>query len=197
MQTDPQVWGPPLWDLLFTFAFQAPTSHLGAIIDLFACLEYVLPCEECRKSYATYRKQTLPLTSLRTSKVTAPQWLWTMHDMVNQKLDKPSFPYERVVFKHQHMKCLAHPLSALGLLRLMAAAPSLSYVHLARFARCLLRLCAVCPGMKDLADAFGEDRVNERNLDALLQRANNALRTKYNLLPLLDTEVPRTSNGKV
>ena len=189
MQTDPHVWGPPLWDLLFTLAFSAPASHLSAIMDLFACLEHVLPCAECRRSYAAYRKQTLPLMTLRTSSVTAAEWLWTIHDMVNQKLDKPSFSYDRVVFKHRQMRCLAHPLSALGLLRLMAATPSSSNLHLARFTRCLLRLSAVCPGMTDLADAFGRDQVSDRNLDALLQRALDALHTKYDIARV-DGKVP-------
>lgn len=182
--TDPHVWGPPLWDLLFTIAFNAPVSKSSAVANLLAQLEHVLPCVECRQTYSAYRKKMRPLLSLHAHKMKASEWLWTMHDMVNQKLGKPLVSYDKVVQKHLHMGCLANSLSTIGLLCLMSK--TASSLHLARFVCTLADLSADCPGMTALSEAFQTEQVNETNVHAVLRRVSLAVHNAFGKAPLAD-----------
>ena len=69
----------PFWDILFTFAFHLPPQHISIVVDMFALLEKVLPCQSCRRSYALFRKQVSPLSSLRVTNTKAAEWLWTIN----------------------------------------------------------------------------------------------------------------------
>lgn len=176
---DPNVWGPPLWDLMFTLAFRLPHKDVAIVIDLFAQLEKVLPCQSCRRSYAVFRKQLSPLTSLRMDNTKAALWLWTIHDMVNQKLDKSAISYDALKTKHKYITSLAHPMSALDILHIMLLHVKPEYV--ADFGNTLIRATKVCNGMKPFASVFRDKTLTKDNVHNSLREARDALHDMYDI----------------
>lgn len=187
--SDPDIWGPPFWDILFTFAFHTPQQHVHIVVDMFALLEKVLPCQSCRRSYTLFRKQVAPLTSLRVTNTKAAEWLWTIHDMVNQKLDKSAISYDKLALKHKYITSLAHPMSVLDMLYIMSRTVKLKYV--AEFATVLQKAAEVCPGMRKLSEALQPSNITEENLPTVLFEAHNFLRVQYGMRAI-DREVFNT-----
>lgn len=118
---DPNVWGPPLWDLLFSLIFRSDEKSVADLQHIFVLLEKVMPCSHCRRSYALYRKQLRP-TSVVTDTDSAALWLWTIHDMVNQKLGKICISYDKLVKRHRAHAILTNDLIVIDLLGLIAEA---------------------------------------------------------------------------
>lgn len=103
---DPSVWGPPLWDQLFTLAFRqraaetddddeerrsAAADARAALCDMLRLLLQVLPCSNCRDSYRTFYHNQPPLHA-----DSLPQWLWRCKEAVNRKLHKHYMEYRSV-----------------------------------------------------------------------------------------------------
>lgn len=119
---DPNVWGPCLWDLMFTLAFKTEpnAANISDLQHLFILLEHVMPCSHCRRSYALYRKQVSPTSSITVSKHrSAALWLWTIHDMVNQKLGKICISFDRLERRHDATTFITHDLLALDVLTMI------------------------------------------------------------------------------
>lgn len=111
LSMDPNVWGPPLWDMLFSISFHAPAESYPDLQHIFVLLEKVMPCSHCRRSYSMYRKQLKPTTCIRkTDPSSAPIWLWTIHDMVNQKLGKICISFDKLQKRHGSISMLTNDL---------------------------------------------------------------------------------------
>lgn len=86
---DTRYWGPDAWDLFHMITLQypeKPTERDEEIHRLFfSTLPYVLPCHYCRKSITKYLEE-LPMNG--KSKRTMIEWMWQLHNMVNDKLRK-------------------------------------------------------------------------------------------------------------
>lgn len=113
------VWGGPMWDLLFTLAFRIDEAcHPDALTDfreLCMDLEHALPCATCKESYGKFLKR-VPPTFAKKSDVT--KWLWTVKDMVNQKLNKAYVPYATVRDRYAHYRSLVSDTTVLELVLL-------------------------------------------------------------------------------
>lgn len=118
---DPNVWGPSLWDLLFFISFNVDMKEkCSDVKHLFQLLEVVLPCSQCRRHYALYRKEVPPTTIInKREEDSAAQWLWTIHDMVNQNLGKICMDYQSLVKKHKSLSCIVHDLTIYDLFMIM------------------------------------------------------------------------------
>lgn len=135
---DPNVWGPPLWDLLFTVSFRIGEEEVADFTRLTRLMEYLLPCPSCRRSYTLFRKQ---ISSANLSR-SPSEWLWTIHDMVNQKLGKVCISYPALRKRHSIMTLLTSDMLALDSVCLVAcAAPEKHGAHLRDFVRLLGGLC--------------------------------------------------------
>ena len=122
---DPNVWGPPFWDLLFTCCFNCPTSCQTDLIHLFWLIEYIMPCSHCRRSYAMYRKDLKPSSIItKDNQISASQWLWTMHDMVNQKLGKICISFEKLKKRHNSYQCVTSDHIIVDLLAIISISAS-------------------------------------------------------------------------
>ena len=74
---DTRYWGPSGWKLLHLIAAaQRPSRQFWSVIP------YVLPCKFCRASLSTYY-EALPIPE---SPKEYPEWLWKIHNQVNDKL---------------------------------------------------------------------------------------------------------------
>ena len=105
---DTKFWGPSGWKLLHSITFKfpsRPTRHAKDMaFELFDSLKYVLPCRFCRESY----KQFLGKDPIQyTSREKLSQWLYRIHNYVNNKLrhqgylQTPNPTFEQVKKEYQ------------------------------------------------------------------------------------------------
>ena len=83
---DTRFWGPSGWRLLhlITFAYN-PSEQKESVKILFEMLPYILPCKFCRYSLSVYMEKE-PLEPALKSQAKLSRWLYTIHNMVNEKL---------------------------------------------------------------------------------------------------------------
>lgn len=180
---DPNVWGPPLWDLLFTLSYKLPANMKEKIFsDLFRQLEYVLPCQHCRRSYIMYRKQ---VKVTKQNLENPGEWLWVIHDMVNQNLGKICINYDKLSEKHEIFTCLTHPLNVTDLFCVMS--PVIKDEHMIEFMNTIICACEICPGLLELKKTFDEEGILSSTTDItiFLWNVHNRMRTKYGI-PTVD-----------
>ena len=98
---DPNVWGPKLWDTLVFGAFHLPREDSLVLYD---SMNQLIPCSHCLNSYKLYYGKVPP------TKYSGPleKWIWTIHDLVNQKLGKHSAPFSRIASRY---KMFTHTVS--------------------------------------------------------------------------------------
>jgi hypothetical protein len=98
-----EEWGPLLWLLLHTLAEKAGNQEspltkgdeMRAWPLFMKELPLAIPCPYCREHLQEYLKRTpfqLPL-DYSEWKTYVPRYLYTLHESVNQRLGKPSFPF--------------------------------------------------------------------------------------------------------
>lgn len=89
-------WGPHAWNFLFSaIAGTYPIRYIPenkdhqrqvkGFIQLFNSLKETLPCLYCRQSYAVFLKE-LPMKDHLGTRLSMMNWLYLLHDKVNQKL---------------------------------------------------------------------------------------------------------------
>lgn len=91
---DTFVWGRIIWPILEDVAWgvdtrQRPISEKegNIVMDFFASLKQALPCIYCRQSYSKFFDDNPIGAALREKKML--QWVWLLHQMVNNKLERP------------------------------------------------------------------------------------------------------------
>lgn len=111
MNLSPEIWGPALWSTLHTMTFNYPQNPTDAekqqYYQFFQALQYVLPCDSCRKHYGKGITQTYPIQPALKNRDTLSRWLVMFHNVVNQRLGKPIVSYESVKHKYETLagKC--------------------------------------------------------------------------------------------
>ena len=53
---DPELWGPPIWSLLFSISFRAKAEDISDISEILKLLEKLVPCPSCRAHYVVNKK---------------------------------------------------------------------------------------------------------------------------------------------
>jgi len=93
-----KVWGPPGWFFLHTVSFgypvdpqkfdsdngQPPGTTSANYKNFFTNVGDILPCKYCRESYKNFVADLPPDV---TNRDTLVEWLWTIHNKVNEKLE--------------------------------------------------------------------------------------------------------------
>lgn len=82
---DTRFWGPPCWILLHSLAEIYTPSQKSTYKLFFNNLKNVLPCIYCRVSFTEYT-EALPIDGFLGSKQDLCNWLYKIHNMVNNKL---------------------------------------------------------------------------------------------------------------
>jgi hypothetical protein len=110
----PHVWGPHGWKFMHAVALAYPENPSAeekkAAFQFFTSLEYMLPCESCKQNF---RKEiaAMPLIPALESKQTLNEWLTTLHNSVNKRLNKTIMSAEQVleyVFSDANSKMVPH-----------------------------------------------------------------------------------------
>lgn len=181
---DPNVWGPPLWDFLFCMCFKSPDTCALDMQHLFILLESVMPCSHCRRSYALYRKQIRPVASIRADRPdSSARWLWTIHDMVNQKLGKICISYDKLSKRHAGTTMITNDMTVLDILCIIALSVKRSQRDKAVcFVQTTLRVLRETSPVFVLPDVAEDCQVaSETTLLEDLWRLSNSLRSRYRL----------------
>jgi len=115
------IWGPLVWGYLHGLAHTydatrptAPGGMLEAYVHLLVyALAWVLPCLACRESFMQFLTAPASPTNHEALKAalrdrTLTRFMWTLHNLVNLKLDRPLFPSLELV----HRRALVWPMQS-------------------------------------------------------------------------------------
>jgi hypothetical protein len=98
MQTS--KWGPSAWDYLHTLTFNYPENpsddNKKYYYELFNNLRFTLPCKFCRESYNIFFKY-ININDYLDDRKGITYWLFTIHNIVNLKLNKKKVNFIDVV----------------------------------------------------------------------------------------------------
>ena len=96
-------WGPCIWKILHTLPWLHPPNisleQRKRIAHFHALLYDVLPCIYCRRSYR-YFYYEYPIWGELDHRITWAHWMFTLHNLVNNKLDKPVERDFRIAIDH-------------------------------------------------------------------------------------------------
>ena len=105
----PSVWGPILWNTMHIISLgypDEPTSETqSAASSFYRSLASLIPCPVCRDHYADIIKQMPPATE---SKKALVEWVWTVHNQVNQQLGKTEISFDAFM---NHIESLSYESS--------------------------------------------------------------------------------------
>ena len=97
---EPKIWGPAFWFIIHTIAFNYPENPTfndkRHTFEFFQNLQYVLPCQKCRKHYMKYFHDH-PITPFLDNKSTLVSWTVQLHNHVNKRYGKSSKTVDEVV----------------------------------------------------------------------------------------------------
>jgi hypothetical protein len=98
MQTS--KWGPSAWEYLHTLTFNYPEKptddNKKYYYELFDNLKYTLPCKYCRESFSIFFKY-ININDYLNDRMGITYWLFTIHNIVNYKLNKKKVDFIDVV----------------------------------------------------------------------------------------------------
>lgn len=99
MQTN--KWGPSAWTYLHTISFNYPETnptpeHKKHYYELFYNLQFTLPCKFCRETYTIFFKY-IDINQYLDDRMGITYWLYTIHNIVNMKLNKKKVDFIDVV----------------------------------------------------------------------------------------------------
>lgn len=102
--TNPALWGPPVWQMLFACAWHCDASHFAELRELLLHqMPLLLPCEKCRHHFATHK----PVVDRRAhgeprTAEHAFKWLWYLKDTINKSLrpPRPSITMDDLTERH-------------------------------------------------------------------------------------------------
>ena len=114
---EPKIWGPAFWFIIHTIAFNYPENPTfndkRHTFEFFQNLQYVLPCQKCRKHYMKYFHDH-PLTPFLDNKSTLVSWTVQLHNHVNKRYGKSSKTVDEVV-RHYNKVYSGNQLAAMRL----------------------------------------------------------------------------------
>lgn len=100
-------WGPGLWIGLHCMALNYPINPTledkTKYKNFFELLSDMLPCKYCRQSYKIYLKY-LPIDEYLDSRHGMCYWIYTLHNLVNEKVCKPNVTFDHAMKKYEKMR---------------------------------------------------------------------------------------------
>jgi hypothetical protein len=98
---DPIIWGPCIWNALFSISFNITKSDLPQMEKLLKCLEKIIPCPTCKAHYLINRQQADKLFPLKKSCENVQYWLWHVKSLINKNLKIPNTEFKYIKLRYQ------------------------------------------------------------------------------------------------
>ena len=96
---NPSKWGSQAWTFLHAVTFVYPEnpteSEKKQYYDFFMSLKNVIPCVKCRKHYEKHISE-LPIRLHLETRDSLIDWLYKIHNKVNESLGKPKFDKKNI-----------------------------------------------------------------------------------------------------
>jgi hypothetical protein len=118
------TWGPPLWRILHSLADrvgylrlrQLPQEESRIWSQLLLQLSHTLPCPLCREHYISYYKNNNPNSTISNGnfKDYIRTWLFTLHNLVNIRLEKQSISIQELSTLYGNYTGLLHDVNILS-----------------------------------------------------------------------------------
>ena len=101
---DPNIWGPQLWFSLHIITLNYPNNpsdvEKNNFKNFFESLIYVIPCNYCRHNFKIHMNK-LPIEHALNNKNSLVKWLFNIHNLTNQHLNKKIFTYQEFISKYR------------------------------------------------------------------------------------------------
>ena len=101
---EPKIWGPHAWIFLHTITLNYPENpnqiEKQNYKSFFESLSKILPCDNCREHYSE-NIENIPIDL--QSRESLVQWLFTIHNKVNQKNNKQLVNYDDFINKYSEL----------------------------------------------------------------------------------------------
>ena len=107
-------WGPTFWTLLHGLAERLGNQTIETmaadeareIVFVLKEVEFVMPCEKCRAHYHEYKMKN-PVDGFTQRRgqylrLGVREWLWRLHEQVNQRNGAAAFPIEELTPMYKH-----------------------------------------------------------------------------------------------
>ena len=106
MHLPPEVWGPIFWSTMHLVSLAYPDqptyAEKRAAKEFYNALAYILPCPVCRSHFSEILKG-LPVETWLDNRESLVEWVWTVHNRVNQRLGKPETSREEFHRRYKEM----------------------------------------------------------------------------------------------
>ena len=93
----PEIWGKYGWDFIHLVTVDYPLNPTDNdkqhYYQFFQNLQYILPCEKCRKQLSQHLINHPLTTSALASRDTLVKWTIDLHNIVNRSIGKPVLSY--------------------------------------------------------------------------------------------------------
>jgi hypothetical protein len=90
-----EKWGPIAWNLIHYFSIHSNNNECMKIIIL--TFGYIIPCETCKKHYHFLINTILPLNDQHYSKKYFIKYLFHIHNLINEDLNKKSISFNKAL----------------------------------------------------------------------------------------------------
>jgi hypothetical protein len=89
--SDPKIWGPLMWGILYSIAQHSDKFNSVILNNLIAILPSILPCTKCQNSCRKIYEQ---FKMSRTDSAHFRQWVWRLRTEVDRELGKQFMSFD-------------------------------------------------------------------------------------------------------
>ena len=102
------LWGPILWNILHSFSINNNlkiTNEMKKKYYIFyTSVAYIIPCLVCSDDYSNIIYNMYPIEENKINRIYIKKWLYTVHNIINKKLNKPKYSYKNLKKDHTEIK---------------------------------------------------------------------------------------------
>lgn len=120
------VWGPAMWFSMHCISFNYPMyptmQHKKEYAFFLRALSRTLPCRGCQQHFQQLLDETMFLSQFQ-NRATFARYVYQLHCAVNERLGKPSPPFEEVARKYERIRVDSGDVEGYAIVKLFAGAP--------------------------------------------------------------------------
>lgn len=103
----PEKWGPLAWHLLHSYSISGNKKILELNIQryyiFYTSFIQIITCKICSTHYDEIIKYIIPLDKNKISRNYLKHWVFEIHNLINEYLNKKSFQYKKCIQYHSNI----------------------------------------------------------------------------------------------